>query len=334
MVKGKENYKVKYFFIILCIAIVLYIVVYFILQLASGLFPIHSATVIIPDNSQHATQVTGSPSQPSEYIPIAFQELKTISANCLRSYSDPPLVITSQQEYQDRFSKFKTNGCQNIRLPEIDFNKHVLLLSEFSISGCEDYKSLKSDAYQYEKKKKIFYIVSYIRRCNLDIAIIKQTAVLLPKIPGYTVEFKVERKHIAYESPYYNTTSAAILPVILLLFNVGLLILIITSHWKVYKKAGKPGWTGIVPIYNVYVLLKIVGKPAWWLILYFIPIINVYVTCVVALKLAKLFGRSTLFGIVALWLFPIIGYAILAFDKSKYQGTNFGESQTPTPLEK
>lgn len=96
-----------------------------------------------------------------------------------------------------------------------------------------------------------------------------------------------------------------------------------------YVKAGKPGWAAIIPFYNIYVLLQIVGKPGWWLILYLVPFVNIYITIVVAIRLAKTFGKSTTFGVVALWLFAFIGYIILAFDKSKYQP--IAETSSPKP---
>ncbi len=103
-----------------------------------------------------------------------------------------------------------------------------------------------------------------------------------------------------------------------------LLLLIFAASWKLFTKAGKPGWAAIVPIYNVLVLLEIVGRPAWWIVLLFIPIANIYVNIMIALGLAKSFGRSPVFGIVGLFLFSPIGYAMLAFGHSTYLGPNGG----------
>ena len=52
-------------------------------------------------------------------------------------------------------------------------------------------------------------------------------------------------------------------------------ILVIAGMWRVFTKAGKPGWAALIPIYNLIVLLQIVGKPAWWLLLFLIPGVNV-----------------------------------------------------------
>lgn len=95
---------------------------------------------------------------------------------------------------------------------------------------------------------------------------------------------------------------------------------------KVFAKANKPAWSAYVPIYNGWVLFEIGGKPGWWILSGIIPfvgpILSLVLYIVVSLEIAKRFGKSQTFGIVGLWLFSIIGYAILAFDDSKYQGAS------------
>jgi hypothetical protein len=97
-------------------------------------------------------------------------------------------------------------------------------------------------------------------------------------------------------------------------------ILGVIGLWKVFSKAGQPGWGSIIPIYNLYLLLKICGRPAWWIILFFIPFVNIVIYLLVAIDLAKAFGKSELFGVVALWLFSIIGILMLGFGSDKYVG--------------
>lgn len=87
-----------------------------------------------------------------------------------------------------------------------------------------------------------------------------------------------------------------------------------------FKKAGHPGWAAIIPIYNIYILLKIAGRPGWWLLLLLIPFVNFVVYIVIALDVAKNFGQSPIFGIIGLWLFSFIGYLILGFGDAKYVG--------------
>jgi hypothetical protein len=89
--------------------------------------------------------------------------------------------------------------------------------------------------------------------------------------------------------------------------------------WKVYTKAGKPGWAVLIPIYNTYVLLEIVGREWWWLLLLFIPIVNIVVLIVVLFDLAKSFGKGTGFGFGLLFLSWIF-IPILGFGDAKYMG--------------
>ena len=104
-----------------------------------------------------------------------------------------------------------------------------------------------------------------------------------------------------------------------LVLYIALIVFAILTMWKMYRKAGKPGWAAVVPIYNYVVLLEIVGRPIWWILLTFVPIVNIYVALVVALDLAKSFGKSTAFG-VGNFLVPIITYPILAFSKDAHYG--------------
>ena len=98
------------------------------------------------------------------------------------------------------------------------------------------------------------------------------------------------------------------------------LVLAIIGGWKTFEKAGQPGWAILIPFYNAYILLKIAGRPGWWLVLYFIPLVNVVITIVVAIDVAKAFGQSTMFGFFLLFLFCGIGYLILGFGNYHYQG--------------
>jgi len=96
-------------------------------------------------------------------------------------------------------------------------------------------------------------------------------------------------------------------------------LLMVASLWKVFVKAGEPGWAAIVPIYNIFVLLKIAGKPAWWFILMLIPIVNFIVAIIVCIALAERFGKGAGFG-VGLALLGIIFFPILGFGDARYQG--------------
>jgi len=105
---------------------------------------------------------------------------------------------------------------------------------------------------------------------------------------------------------------------IFLLVSV-LMILMIITQWIIYTKAGQPGWACIVPIYNILILLKIVGKPWWWILLMLIPIVNIVIQVMIVYLLAKSFGKGVGFTI-GLFLLSIVFYPILAFGDAKYLG--------------
>ena len=104
-----------------------------------------------------------------------------------------------------------------------------------------------------------------------------------------------------------------------LTFIILFLVIPIIGWWKVFVKAGKPGWAAIVPVYNVVVLTQIAGKPDWWAVLFFVPFVNLAVMVILGMGVAKCFGCSDGFG-VGLGLLPGIFYPILGFGKAKYLG--------------
>lgn len=118
-----------------------------------------------------------------------------------------------------------------------------------------------------------------------------------------------------------------------MVFMLVLIVFSIVTMWKVFTKAGRAGWESIVPIYNIYVTLLIIGRPGWWILLLFIPFVNVVIALFVAIDLAKSFGRSTAFGVVGLFLFSIVGYAILAFGKDTYLGPGGASSPVASSSE-
>jgi len=106
-----------------------------------------------------------------------------------------------------------------------------------------------------------------------------------------------------------------------LITMLGLVVLMIVGFWKVFTKAGEPGWASIVPIYNVVVMLRIAGMPLWWIILFFIPIVSIVPAFVLPINLAEKFGKGTGFGI-GLALLPFIFYPVLGFGDAQYQGAS------------
>ncbi len=122
-----------------------------------------------------------------------------------------------------------------------------------------------------------------------------------------------------YDYTSTTTTTNAGTNAGVILFYLLILAVAVAGIWKVFVKAGKPGWAAIVPIYNSWVLAEIAGKPGWWGLLMLIPFVNIVVSLLLAMEIAKRFGKSQVFGIVALWLFSTVGYLILGFGDAKYQ---------------
>lgn len=111
------------------------------------------------------------------------------------------------------------------------------------------------------------------------------------------------------------------------------MVLMIVSQWKIFVKAGKPGWAIFVPIYSTLVLLDIIKKPGIWLLWLLIPVVNIVFAIWATNLLSKAFGKSEGFT-VGLLLFPYIFYPIMAFDKSvQYvygnDGNNINEIGSP-----
>lgn len=103
---------------------------------------------------------------------------------------------------------------------------------------------------------------------------------------------------------------------VLIIVYLAFLIFYIVVMWKIFVKAGKPGWAAIVPIYNIIVLLEIVGRPVWWLILILlVPCANIVCMIILCIDLAKSFGKDAAFG-VGIILLGFIFLPILAFSKN------------------
>lgn len=116
-----------------------------------------------------------------------------------------------------------------------------------------------------------------------------------------------------------------------MLVMLAIVVVFIIGMWKVFAKAGQPGWASIIPFYNLYILLKIAGRPGWWILLFLIPLVNLIVSIVLAIDVAKSFGQSALFGVLLLFLLSGIGYLILGFGNYRYVGPAAGSPAPATP---
>lgn len=109
-------------------------------------------------------------------------------------------------------------------------------------------------------------------------------------------------------------------------FSVLLLLLavLLISNWKIFTKAGQPGWAVLIPFYNIYVYTQVLRRPKWWILLYFfgfVPFIGslaaLFVVIIDSVRMAKVFGKAPVFG-VGLLLLPFIFCLVLAFGSADY----------------
>lgn len=103
------------------------------------------------------------------------------------------------------------------------------------------------------------------------------------------------------------------------LIFLAVMVFVIAAFWKVFTKAGQPGWAAIIPIYNVIVWLRIAGRPGWWIILLLIPVVGFVIAIVVCIDFARKFGKGVGFAMGLVFL-GIIFYPILAWGSAEYSG--------------
>ena len=106
---------------------------------------------------------------------------------------------------------------------------------------------------------------------------------------------------------------------VFLIVLLAITVVMIASAWKVFTKAGQPGWAAIVPIYNVIVILQIIGRPLWWILLAMIPLVNIAIGIIIMIDLARSFGKGGGFALGLLFLGWIF-FPILGFGSSRYLG--------------
>ena len=117
-----------------------------------------------------------------------------------------------------------------------------------------------------------------------------------------------------------SASSSLSSPVTLAVFGIvwlAALVFFVVVGWKIFAKAGKPGWACIVPLYSNIVMLEIAGRPLWWILLMFIPFVNLVILIIVLFDINRKFGKGVGFGLGLLFLGFIFG-PILAFGDAKY----------------
>jgi hypothetical protein len=146
----------------------------------------------------------------------------------------------------------------------------------------------------------------------------------------------------------YTTTATdvgffAAMAGVMAIISLAVYVLVAIGLWKVFQKAGKPGWAGIVPIYNIYVMTEIVGRPMWFfiamvagIVLGMIPILGflfglaaLVLWFMLVLDLARSFGKDAGFA-VGMFFLSFIFIPILGFGDAKYIGPAAqGETKEP-----
>ena len=131
----------------------------------------------------------------------------------------------------------------------------------------------------------------------------------------------------------FDTTTWMVLITAYLAIVIPIVIIAIVAMWRIFTKAGQPGWAVLIPFYNLYVLTQVAKRPGWWMLLYFasfIPVIGalgvLFVSIIDNLRLAKLFGKSAGFG-VGMILLGIVFLPILAFGDADYDETRVREGE-------
>ncbi len=123
-----------------------------------------------------------------------------------------------------------------------------------------------------------------------------------------------------------NNKKTYIMEVVRIILCLAIMVFMIASVWKVFVKAGKPGWAVLIPIYNFIVLIEIVGKPTWWVILLFVTFVNYIILIWITNLLSKSFGKDVGFTLGLLFL-GFIFYPVLGFGSAEYQGPSAKEAQ-------
>jgi hypothetical protein len=107
---------------------------------------------------------------------------------------------------------------------------------------------------------------------------------------------------------------AIILMVWIVCLAIGILQLV--SYWILFAKAGKPGWGCLIPIYNTYLILKIGGRPGWWLLLLLIPVVDIIIAIIALASFLKAYGRGSAGSVLLALFFSAFYFPYLAFSKN------------------
>lgn len=132
----------------------------------------------------------------------------------------------------------------------------------------------------------------------------------------------LKRNHIFTKGGVLMNSYDAVVTGVLIVYYIiilALAVLTLSGSWKVFTKAGKPGWACLIPFYSQYCQFDIAWGNGWMFLLTLIPCVNIVVMVMYSIKLAKAFGQGTGFGIGLFFLTPIF-IPILGFGSAQYIG--------------
>ena len=122
------------------------------------------------------------------------------------------------------------------------------------------------------------------------------------------------------------------------LIGLAVAIFFVVAYWKIFTKAGEAGWKSLIPFYNFYITLRIIGKPTWWILMFFIPLVNIIFLIKIQHGLSKAFGKGVLFTCGLIFLTPIfvgiLGFGPATYVKADEDVNSNGEDDSqfpPTP---
>jgi hypothetical protein len=110
---------------------------------------------------------------------------------------------------------------------------------------------------------------------------------------------------------------APLAALLFILIGLAFTVFWIAGAWKMFEKAGQPGWGILVPVYNLLLIVRIAGSPDWMFILLLIPGVNIVAHIFVCLELGKRFSRGAAFTIGLIFI-PAVFYALIGFSSSRY----------------
>ena len=116
--------------------------------------------------------------------------------------------------------------------------------------------------------------------------------------------------------------------VVTMLFYLAIIVLYIAGLWKMFEKAGKPGWAAIIPIYNMIIIAEIVGKPIWWgVVAALVPCVNIVFSIWLMNLLMKSFGKEVPLWTILTIFFGFVTIPVIGFGSDKYIGPTAAEAR-------